>query len=85
MISHEYYFNLKLFYLRLYLKYGREMSWKADPKVKNGILYFFVFIVLYLFDRFTNYVKNPLKIKKQEADSINYSKQEAGVNDLYIF
>ena len=61
------------------------MSWKADPKVKNGILYFFVFIVLYLFDRFTHYVKNPVKIQEQKADSINYSKQGAGVNDLYIF
>ena len=85
MISHEYYFNLKLFYHRLYLKYGREMSWKADPKVKNGILYFFVFIAVNLFDRFTHYVENPVKIQEQKTDSISYSKQGAGVNDLYIF
>ena len=85
MISPEYYFNLKLFYLRLYLKYGREMSWKADPKVKNRILYFFVFIALYLFYRFTHYARNPVKIQEQETDSISYSKQETGDSDIYIF
>ena len=85
MISDENYFILKLFYLRLYLKYGREMSWKADPKVKNGILYFFVFIALYLFDRFTHYVRNPVKIQEQKTDSISYSKQGASASNLYIF
>ena len=48
-------------------------------------MYFFFFIALYLFDRFTHYIKNPVKIQEQKTDSISYSKQGAGVSDLYKF